>query len=299
MPLFPSIEDRSFAVLKDRIDSLGAAPPQVLLLEGGSETQRLEMARYWACRCNCPEAASTGHPCLTCRTCLQTAAQEHFDILGFDGRIPNKQDEENPGLIRALNIANVRNLKRMLQEPPHGTGYRVILLMGLEGFRSSAANGLLKSMEEPSPTSLFVLLTPQREQLLPTLVSRSFCMTLPWPNPEAVADNDASLRKELAAFLQTGQGFFTKTGSKNFDLAQAQEILAELRKVQIRLLAGNTTDSGELEGALRPLGKLTLAQTCRFLDEAQNALALAVNPTRVIEALLAALFSLLHPKPAA
>ena len=57
-------------------------------------------------------------------------------------------------------------LKQKLRDAPHGQGRRVVLLMGVEQNRSNAANALLKALEEPSPSSCFVLLAAQREQLL-------------------------------------------------------------------------------------------------------------------------------------
>jgi len=40
--LLPAIADAAFDRLKDVLDNLGATPPQVLLLEGGSEAQRMD-----------------------------------------------------------------------------------------------------------------------------------------------------------------------------------------------------------------------------------------------------------------
>ena len=58
--LLPAIAHAAFDRLKAVLDNLGAAPPQVLLLEGGSEAQRMDTARYWAMRINCPTAGATG-----------------------------------------------------------------------------------------------------------------------------------------------------------------------------------------------------------------------------------------------
>ena len=106
--LLPAIAHAAFARLKAVLDNLGAAPPQVLLLEGGSEAQRMDTARYWAMRINCPTAGTTGMPCLACPSCQQIAAGEHLDLAAYDGRISNREDEENPGPVRAFNMERVR-----------------------------------------------------------------------------------------------------------------------------------------------------------------------------------------------
>ncbi|MBO4301135.1 MAG: DNA polymerase III subunit delta', partial [Desulfovibrio sp.] len=123
MDLLPAIAGPTLAGIRQLLDRLGAEPPQVLLLEGGSEEERLDAARYWACRVNCPQAAPS--PCLQCATCRQIAAGEYVDWSAYDGRISNRDDEKNPGLVRAFNMDNVRELKARLRDSPHGTGRRV------------------------------------------------------------------------------------------------------------------------------------------------------------------------------
>ncbi len=291
MPLFPEIEGPAFARLKDRLAALGNEPPQVLLLDGGSEAQRLAAARWWACRVCCPEARKSGVPCLDCPVCRQIAQQEYLDVPAYDGRISNTQDEENPGPIRALSMENVRTLKRRLLDPPHGDGLRVVLLMGLEIVRSQAANALLKALEEPSETTLFVLLTAQREQILPTLVSRSHCLTLPWPDPEEEPEDAASqaLRADLAEFLRTGRKLMQRTATKSFDIDAARDCLTALQKAITRCLAGRETKK-PLDQALAVLSQETLSTAGHWVREAGGLLAAQVTPARVIDALMTRLW---------
>ena len=224
--LLPAIAHAAFDRLKAVLNNLGAAPPQVLLLEGGSEAQRMDTARYWAMRINCPTAGTTGIPCLACPSCQQIAAGEHLDLAAYDGRISNREDEENPGPVRAFNMERVRELKVRLRDAPHGQGRRVVLLMGLSLTRDEASNALLKALEEPSKTTVFVLLAPQREQLLPTLVSRSFCLTLPWPDCHADDPEMQPWEDALAQFLVQGQGFLDKVAGKGaIDASGATRLL--------------------------------------------------------------------------
>ncbi|MCR5260045.1 MAG: DNA polymerase III subunit delta' [Desulfovibrio sp.] len=290
--ILEAIAGTPFAHVRDRLDSLGAAPPQVLLLEGGTEAQRLDAALYWACRANCPDAERDGSPCLNCPTCRQMAAWENLDLSAYDGRISNTQDQTEPGPIRALTIENVRELKSKLKDPPHAR-FRVTLLMGIENKRVEAANALLKALEEPSKNNLFVLLCPQRQQLLPTLVSRSLCLTLPWPDPEAVAPELLELQTEIAQFLETGREFFNKTGSKSFDQGQAFSAVMAVHKSLIRTLAG-TAGGSPLDQTLARLSPGGLMQLGRWIGEANQALQAQVTPARVTEAFLANVYVLLH-----
>lgn len=292
-PLFPELDTPAFTGLKARLDMLGSMPPQVLLLDGGSEPQRLAAARYWACRCNCPGARELGRPCLECETCSLIARQEHLDVPAYDGRISNKQDEEAPGPIRALSIKNVRELKGLLKDPPHGAGLRVVLLMGLERNRSESANALLKALEEPSQTTVFVLLAAQREQLLPTLVSRSHCLILPWPDPEA--EEESAARGELASdvqeFLRTGRRLMSRTSQKSFDAAQAQLIISILQKSLMRVMAGRAGEEG-VDSLLVLLPPLHQVNVSRWLNDAQGKIAGQITPGRVIDALMTRIYLL-------
>ena len=288
--LFPELGGAALSRLRERLQRLGEQPPQVLLLEGGSEAQRLALARWWACRLKCPEPSA---PCCACTVCRQVAAGEHLDILAYDGRISNKDDEENPGLVRAFNMDRVRELKSRLRDAPHGPGYRVVMLAGLTLARDEAANALLKSLEEPLPSTRFVLLCAQREQLLPTLVSRSLCLTLPWPHS---ASRDPELQpweEALGEFLRCGRGLFERSSARNaLDAALAGRILLACQKALARVLAGREDVDNPLDMALAGFDAPARALCGRWLAEAQEALTFAVGPARILEALAARLFAL-------
>ena len=291
--LLPAIANAAFDRLKAVLDNLGTAPPQVLLLEGGSEAQRMDTARYWAARINCPTAGTTGTPCLSCPSCHQIAAGEHLDLAAYDGRISNREDEENPGIVRAFNMERVRDLKVRLRDAPHGQGRRVVLLMGLSLTRDEASNALLKALEEPSNTTVFVLLAPQREQLLPTLVSRSFCLTLPWPDGHADDPEMHPWEDALAQFLVQGQGFLDKVAGKSaIDAGGATRLLLCCQKAMSRIISGRHDPARPLDAALTALHGKSRAMACQWFAEAQEALNYGVNPARVLEALSTRLFTL-------
>ena len=291
--LLPAIAHAAFDRLKAVLNNLGTAPPQVLLLEGGSEAQRMDTARYWAARINCPTAGTTGAPCLSCPSCHQIAAGEHLDLAAYDGRISNREDEENPGIIRAFNMERVRELKVRLRDAPHGQGRRVVLLMGLSLTRDEASNALLKALEEPSNTTVFVLLAPQREQLLPTLVSRSFCLTLPWPDCHADDPEMQAWEDALAQFLVQGQGFLDKVAGKGaIDASGATRLLLCCQKAMSRIISGGHNPARPLDAALIALHGKSRAAACQWFAEAQDALNYGVTPARVLEALAARLFTL-------
>lgn len=279
---------------------LQAQPPQVLLLEGGTEGERQAIARWWAALMHCEDAtggeAGEG-VCGRCPACLHIGAGLHLDVLTYDGRISNKEDEENPGPVRAFNMDNARALKSHLGDSTRSGKRRVVILGGMDMTRDAAANALLKVLEEPSPTTIFVLLAPQREQLLPTLVSRSWVITLPWPDPSRIHPALIPWSEGLAAFLAQGRGWWQLTSAKGaVDQDLALHVVLLCQKILIATAGGKIPDIGD---AHRPLqtrfAQFTDRQrlaAARLLEEAQEALQYNVNPARVLDWIAVRLFTL-------
>ena len=60
-------------------------------------------------------------------------------------------------------------------------GWKVGVILGADRLRPESANAFLKSLEEPTPQTLYLLLTDQPDGILPTIVSRSQRIDLPLP----------------------------------------------------------------------------------------------------------------------
>jgi len=272
---------------------LANTPPQVLLLEGGSEEERFAMGRWWAALLNCPARGLQG-PCLNCPDCLHIGAGEHLDLIAVDGRISNKEDEENPGTVRALTMERVQNLRKQLGEAPHGTGRRVVIMAGLEAqIRIAAANALLKVLEEPLANSVFVLLAPQREQLLPTLVSRSWVLTLPWSATAEFSPAAQEWESALARFLEEGTGWFERTSVRGLELVRVQELLLACQKSLAAALAGQT--DRELARCFASLLDVNgIHAAGELLGRMQDALQYTVNPALAADALATGFYALLR-----
>lgn len=282
LALSGELDSPAFDQMRASMGMLARKPPHTILLEGGSEAQRFQGALYWAMACNCKNGEA-GQPCLACPVCRQIESLEYLDLLVFDGRIANSQDEEG-GLVRALSAENMRELKRKLRDSRHGAGRRVVVLMGLGLNRGGAANALLKSLEEPPPDTSFVLLTAQREQLLPTLVSRSFCLTLPWPDSSRRDPELAEWESLLASFIAGRGDFLDRAAARGaVDAKVASSILLAVQKALARAICGQTDDP--LARQLCRLGPAAHVFASRRLALAQDMLDLGVSPARVLASL--------------
>lgn len=258
---------------------LAVEPPQVLLLEGGTVDDRVSMALYWAALLNCRAGKDT--PCFSCESCVQMCTRNSRDIFFLDGR-------EN-----AIKIEQVREIRGVLGEPPRGEGKRVIILAEAQSLGIEAANALLKSLEEPRPGTRFVLLAPQRERLLPTLVSRSWVLTLAWPEACPPDADVAEWVSALATFLRENSGWFAKTSARGgLDRPLAQRFVTFCQQELAAAMAARS--SGELAEIFSSLS----IQHWRILDEAlaecQDSLNSKVNPALVLDWLATRLSLLLR-----
>jgi DNA polymerase-3 subunit delta' len=130
-----------------------------------------EWLALWAAQlvlCEHPERA----PCGSCRACRRVASRQHPDLL-FLGL-----EEES----RQVRIEQVRELSAELALTAHGGGYKVAIVSPADALNRFAANALLKTLEEPPPRTLLVLVATQPSRLPPTVLSRCQRLRIPAPS---------------------------------------------------------------------------------------------------------------------
>ena len=255
-------------------------PPQLLHLEGGEASSRVALALWWAALLNCD--AQEDAPCLSCPSCLRTGALMHPDVFLLDGRTAS------------IKIDEVRALRPLLGEKPRFGRRRVIILAEAQALGMEAANSLLKVLEDPSPDTCFVFTAPQRERLLPTLVSRGWVLTLPWPEPGRPLPEDMQpWEKALARFVSEGRGWFDLTQARSaLDAARALQIVLMGEKALADRLAGRA--GGALAAALAGLPEEALPELDDIFSSCQEALLAQVNPLLALDTMATRLYSLVH-----
>ncbi|MGD1992646.1 MAG: DNA polymerase III subunit delta' [Anaerolineae bacterium] len=151
---------------------LFTGPPNV-----GKETVAAALARALLCE------AEAGRPCDNCRGCHLLSSGNHPDLHHV---------EPDTAAGRVL-IAQVRELSRQLSLTPSLGQYRVAILSDFHRATPSAANALLKTLEEPPPYVVLVLLAPDTDSLLPTIVSR--CQVVPFQPVSATKVEQALIER--------------------------------------------------------------------------------------------------------
>ncbi|MBI5965368.1 MAG: DNA polymerase III subunit delta', partial [Chloroflexi bacterium] len=117
---------------------------------------------------NCTTPAAAGIPCGTCRDCRQIEAMQHPDMTV----IQSLDDDGNPKENGTLKVDYVRAVQHSLSLKPYQAKYRVALFLRFQEANDSAANALLKTLEEAPAHAILLLTADTPEQLLPTIVSR-------------------------------------------------------------------------------------------------------------------------------
>ncbi len=285
----PAIQD-----FLQRLKVLKNSPPQVLMLESGSQEIRLAVAMYWACLLNChnnPKESeinqSSIEPCLHCQSCL-----EILNNLSADFFFYNCIEE-------SLKIDNIRELKPYISQKPNFLKQRVALFYEPSFNRAEASNAMLKILEEPNNTTSFIFTIAQRQSALPTIVSRSFVLTLPSNSHRAFTQNELDIRQAIFVFFTTGKEWFNLyTSVKGFSKQDAQEVIYVLTASLAKALAyDNSPDNHALVELLnKKINAKKSFDFSHYIDEAQNALNATVNPALVVDTLLLQIFMLIYEK---
>ena len=178
-----------------RLQELRKRPPHGMLLKGSKGIGKFELAMNFARSLLCQQPDEAGFACGQCPSChwfsqgshpdfcllqpdaLSLDADESDDSKSASGKKPSKQ----------ISVDQVRGLADFSGMSAHQGGRRVVVIHPAEAMNTNAANALLKSLEEPSPGLLFILVSHRTQQLLPTILSRCLSFALPAPDAASAA----------------------------------------------------------------------------------------------------------------
>lgn len=121
------------------------------------------------------------------------AHRTHPDVIWIE-RLAKDAEDENSELTRSIGVDQIRSLQQKLTMQPSIGSKRVVIIDSADDFERSAANALLKSLEEPPVGTTFLLVSHSSDRLLPTIRSR--CQMLRF-NPLAREDMETVLADHL------------------------------------------------------------------------------------------------------
>jgi len=183
--------------------------------------------------CKAREADSCGD----CSACTRVAKENHPDVIVVR---PQSRKGTNEWIVDpdlgTIRIEQIREFQRWIAVRSFEGGGKVGIFEGADKMNQSASNALLKTLEEPPPASLLILVSPTRSQLLPTIVSRCqpvHFAPLPQEDLEAFLSERQELPREGVSLVSALSG-----GSPGKALEMDSQWVTETRREWIdRLLA--------------------------------------------------------------
>lgn len=170
----------------------------------------------------------------------QARAETHPDILELT-HLPKDEKEDKKRVEgkafetkRNIAVAQIRTMQQRLTTRPTLGNRRAIILNPADDLEKSAANALLKSLEEPPAGTYFVLIAHRPARLLPTIRSR--CRTLRFsPLPDEAVDRflhseapDASAEERSAAIVAAGGSPGAALSFVRLDLGKAGALMERI-----------------------------------------------------------------------
>ncbi|RYG38017.1 hypothetical protein EON81_04865 [bacterium] len=173
----------------------GEAETHAVLLYGpeGSGTGELAdiLSQAWLCREPGPEGADG-----TCRACGAFERNNVSDLLSI---VPQGKSQQI--VLRQITPASPRDeddpiaLREFFLTLPLMARHKVVVIKDAHRMNGSAANALLKTLEEPLPHAKIVMTTDSIGNVLPTILSRCLAVACELPHPsELPAATEDDLR---------------------------------------------------------------------------------------------------------
>ncbi|MEY3904772.1 MAG: hypothetical protein RIT08_688, partial [Actinomycetota bacterium] len=178
MSVFGSLIDQTevISILKDAVeasrmvDNKTQSMTNTWLFTGPPGSGRSNAAIAFAAALVCKDGG-----CSKCNDCMSTIIGNHADVELI----------KTAGL--SIKIDEVRELITRASWAPSVANYRVVVIEDADRLTESAANALLKVIEEPGLRTIWLLCAPTLTDVLPTIRSRCRHLSLRTPSTKAIA----------------------------------------------------------------------------------------------------------------
>ena len=287
--------------------------PHAMLLYGNQGLGKADFAVALANAALCQQPTADHQACGLCKACQLLAGKTHPDLYYLKPTAPATSKSKNPVL--SIRIDNIRDLCEKLNQTSQYGGFRVAIINQAELLTLSAANSLLKTLEEPGKNVLILLVTSRTHRLPVTIRSRCQLLRFTMPDEKQALHWLKHHQQPGLSDSQLLQSLKYASGSPLAALdylqqAEHQEVLAEAMTASVS--GKNSLDYAAklvkfaklrtLEGMMSWVSDLSKLQSCGSDTEITNelyrvklqALAKKVNQQRLYRFYDQLNFNLLH-----
>lgn len=193
------------------------ALPHALLLSGPTGLGKQSFALAFAQSLLCISRLTDDSACAECKSCRLMVAGSHPDFLRL--RVEEEKSQISVDQIRALS-------ERLALSTQFG-GFQIAIIAPADDMSASAANALLKTLEEPTADSIIMLVSDQPARLPATIRSR--CQRIDFRIPTA-AIAQTWLEQQGIAKAQAAQALHASDNNPGLALAWLRAGTMELRE---------------------------------------------------------------------
>ena len=148
--------------------------PHALLIAGADGLGKRDLAAWLSAAALCERSREALERCGECASCKLISAGSHPDLTW----VSPEEDKQQ------VSVDQIRGACEKLHKTSYRQGYKVAVIFPAHQMTVNAANSLLKTLEEPAPMSLLILLTSQPSVLPPTVRSRCQQISIRKPSAE-------------------------------------------------------------------------------------------------------------------
>lgn len=206
--------------------------PHALLITGSVGMGKVQFAASWARALLCVQPQADGLACGACRACLLLVAGSH----------PDWRQVSPPEEGKVIGVDQIRDLLQWVALTPQYGAHKIVVIESPDKMNINSANSLLKTLEEPPPHSLLILVTARPSKLPLTIISR--CQRIHFPSP-SLAEASAWLIEQRPEIVNSTLLLKLADGSPLQALKLAADGVLNNRQVLLELIEKLT--QGRLE----------------------------------------------------